>query len=208
MSHLPRRHAVAGLGGTAVVRPGATHIGEEIVRAVDHVHLTLIALQQYNLVVGSHGMTPLPLSAAPNFGRFVDWAQRSRVHVGLWIWAKHAAAKWKSRLRIGALVGNDAFLERFRDWGERQASRDYFDAVDSSRVIDGTRPDGDDLSPLGETMKSRLADDRDSCLFNIRFTGGWNPSSAHCASCSRTADCKASMSPEVVIRRERLYEGP
>ena len=99
---------------------------------------------------------------------------------------------------------SDKFVGRFKSYAEDRAFDDLAYERDRRRVVDATVPMEQDDTPtyLGEVMKKQLGGDRESCLVNLPFTGGWNPKSPFCVKCELTADCKAALDPAVLARRE------
>lgn len=143
--------------------------------------------QVYNSVLLDGGLEPLPegsyASNRKHLQAFAEWCDRRGIDPERWIRAKHAAIKWRFRVRISQLArATPKFLAAFRDWGDGVAAEHIHQAELRLQVVDD-RWGG--LRVMSERLKRTL----EPRLCRIAPETAYHPGSRWCAACPESRAC-------------------
>ena len=167
-------------------------------------------LSIYNRVLTANGLAAKPMSKTPRKGgrkvvmresliEFGQWCVDNGVDPERWVRARHDAIGFRHRISIENLA-SPKFLPKFRDFGDDLQHEAQGQDRMAQAVVDDVPIDSDDLRFLSESLKRAYSMDPELCAMSQDLTGGWNPKSEWCRSCSAVGDCKAKM-PEATRRR-------
>lgn len=128
---------------------------------------------------------------------FLTFCRSNKISPERFILAKHDCTKWRFRVPIKMLVRSSAdFIKQFKEWGNDEQAYQQL----NSRLANVVVADVDrslELTILGEKAKTVFASDKLSCFVSEDITGGWNPRSKLCVSCSLRETCRDRLSDQV-----------
>ncbi len=135
---------------------------------------------------------------------FLAWCSVEKVNPERFVRARHDATGWRFRVPIVRLpVVSDAFVDKFREWGDdKQAAVQMDERLASIVVADTNR--ARELTTLSERAKSEFVDAPQLCRLSADITLGYHPASEWCQRCQLSKPCREDLPAH--IRRMRGVE--